>query len=119
MQKIPSSDIRADSAQPPATIGGVPVPASTPGSTPTSAQAVPSSAPASTVGGQGDQAKVAQLVALEFPEQQARVVAALHHLQPLLTSVMCVVLVLLTTIQALQTCNDNVEMAAGLLFESM
>ncbi|CAI5703415.1 unnamed protein product [Peronospora effusa] len=93
--EIPSSENRAGSAQPPATIGGIPVPASTPGSTPTSAQAVASSVPALTVEGHNDQAKIAQLVALGFPEQQARAV------------------------QALQTCNGNVEMAAGLLFESM
>ncbi|POM79056.1 DNA damage-inducible protein 1 [Phytophthora palmivora] len=87
--EIPSSENRAESAQPPATLGGVPVPASTPGSTSTSAAVVP--APAAE--GQIDQEKVAQLVGLGFPEQRA--------------------------IQALQTCNGNVEMAAGLLFESM
>ncbi|ETO81628.1 hypothetical protein, variant 3 [Phytophthora nicotianae P1976] len=90
--EIPSSENRADSAQPPATLGGVPVPASTPGSTPTSAAAAPQPAPAAS-GGQTDQEKIAQLVGLGFPEQRA--------------------------IQALQTCNGNVEMAAGLLFESM
>ncbi|KAG7385665.1 cyanamide hydratase [Phytophthora pseudosyringae] len=88
--EIPSSENRADSAQPPATLGGIPVPASTPGSTPTSASAIPTPAP---TGGQVDQEKIAQLVGLGFPEQQA--------------------------VQALQTCNGNVEMAAGLLFESM
>ncbi|ETM52487.1 hypothetical protein L914_03917 [Phytophthora nicotianae] len=90
--EIPSSENRADSAQPPATLGGVPVPASTPGSTPTSAAAARQPAPAAS-GGQNDQEKIAQLVGLGFPEQRA--------------------------IQALQTCNGNVEMAAGLLFESM
>ncbi|KAG2790946.1 hypothetical protein PC129_g3095 [Phytophthora cactorum] len=90
--EIPSSENRADSAQPPATLGGVPVPASTPGSTPTSAAAVPTPASAAA-GSQIDREKVAQLVGLGFPEQRA--------------------------IQALQTCNGNVEMAAGLLFESM
>ncbi|KAG1710702.1 hypothetical protein DVH05_013429 [Phytophthora capsici] len=89
--EIPSSEDRAESAQPPATLGGVPVPASTPGSTPTSAAAAP---PAPTAAGaQNDQEKIAQLVGLGFPEQRA--------------------------VQALRTCNGNVDMAAGLLFESM
>ncbi|KAG6576485.1 putative DNA damage-inducible protein 1 [Phytophthora cinnamomi] len=98
---IPSSENREASAQPPATIGGVPVPASTPGSTPTGAPRVPAppapavaaAAAAAPAGGENNEAKIAQLVALGFPEQRA--------------------------IQALQTCNGNVEMAAGLLFESM
>lgn len=89
--EIPSSENRAVSAQPPALLDGVPVPASTPGSTPTSAAAVP--APNSVGESQITQEKIAQLVGLGFPEQRA--------------------------IQALQTCNGNVEMAAGLLFESM
>eukprot|EP00644_Phytophthora_capsici_P011481 jgi/Phyca11/18515/fgenesh1_pg.PHYCAscaffold_37_\ len=67
-QEIPSSEDRAESAQPPATLGGVPVPASTPGSTPTSAAAAP---PAPTAAGaQNDQEKIAQLVGLGFPEQR-------------------------------------------------
>ncbi|KAL4087614.1 hypothetical protein PRIC1_013503 [Phytophthora ramorum] len=86
--EIPSSENRADSAAPPATIGGVPVPVSTPGSTPTSAPAAPVSA-----SGSSDQEKIAQLVTLGFPEERAT--------------------------QALQTCNGDVDMAAGLLFESM
>ncbi|KAI9989826.1 hypothetical protein PInf_020113 [Phytophthora infestans] len=70
-QEIPTSENRAASAQPPATIDGVPVPASTPGSTPTSAAAVPTPPPAPVAaGGQSDQEKIAQLVGLGFPEQR-------------------------------------------------
>ena len=117
MQEIPSSENRAGSAQP--TSGGVPVSASTPKSAPTSTDTVPSSVPTLTVGSHDDQAKIAQLVALGFSEQQARVIVENFSSQPLLTSVTCVDLVLLKAVQALQTCNGNVEMAAGLLFESM
>ncbi|CAH0519000.1 unnamed protein product [Peronospora belbahrii] len=91
--EIPSSENRTDSAQPPTKSGDVPVPASSPGFTPTFAEAIQSSALPPTATGQGGEAKIAQLVALGFPEQQA--------------------------IQALRTCNGNVEMAAGLLFDSM
>lgn len=88
--EIPSSENRADSAPPPATINGVPVPS------PSAAAAQPTpvpAAPAPAAGAQITQEKIAQLVALGFPEQRA--------------------------IQALQTTNGNVEMAAGLLFDSM
>uniref|UniRef100_A0AAV1V4C2 DNA damage-inducible protein 1 n=1 Tax=Peronospora matthiolae TaxID=2874970 RepID=A0AAV1V4C2_9STRA len=89
--EIPSSEKRADFAQPPAPVGNIPIPPSAPSRVPTSAQGV--APPVLPRGDQTDQAKIDQLVALGFPMQQA--------------------------LQALQTCSGNVEMAAGLLFESM
>ncbi|KAG7401466.1 cyanamide hydratase [Phytophthora boehmeriae] len=95
--EIPSSENRADSARPPATINGVPVPS--PSSaitlpTPVTAPPAPSSASsAPAAASDGNQEKIASLVALGFPADRAA--------------------------QALQSTNGNVEMAAGLLFDSM
>ncbi|KAI9915017.1 hypothetical protein PsorP6_007941 [Peronosclerospora sorghi] len=109
--EIPSSENRADSAHsPPTTIGGVPVPASAPGTTPPLVPTVPPVA-SSSGNGEQDQAKIAQLVALGFPEQRVKDCSVSRCL----VTIIC----MLYAVQALETCNGNVEMAAGLLFESM
>ena len=70
MQEIPSSQNRADFTQPPAPVGNIPIPPSTPSRVPTSAQGI--APPVLPRGDQIDQAKIDQLVALGFPMQQVR-----------------------------------------------
>ncbi|RLN31943.1 hypothetical protein BBJ28_00016930 [Nothophytophthora sp. Chile5] len=121
--EIPTSENRAESAPPPATIAGVPVPASP---APAPAPAAPASPAPPAAGGESDAQKIARLVALGFPEQQVWTLAVCFEEQERsLMARPCVNLrrvwdlITLQAIQALQTTNGNVELAAGLLFESL